>query len=58
MEQEYLETIIPSIGGQVMVLSGPWAGQSGKILEKSSEKELAIVQLDQDMEIQVRYSNN
>jgi len=53
VKQRMLETVIPKIGGKVMVVSGPNKGMVGSLLErkKDNNKEDAIVQLLGDLSI-------
>ncbi|EWM20392.1 hypothetical protein Naga_100900g3, partial [Nannochloropsis gaditana] len=44
----YLETLLPSTGGLVLLLRGPHRLQRGKLLEVDRRREEAIVQLIED----------
>jgi len=46
-----VETVLPSRGGRVMILHGPHKRSSGHMMEKSKEKEIALVQTDGDLEV-------
>lgn len=50
VDQEELETVIPSVNESVMVVQGPFAGQTGKIIEID---ESVKVQLDDTFEIEL-----
>ena len=49
VQQRHVETTVPSAGGRVRVVAGRYRGQAGRVLEKSSSKQRAVVQLDDDM---------
>jgi ribosomal protein S4E len=46
-----IETVIPKAGERVMVLFGEHRGQVGKILQKQADKEVVIVQLEEDLDL-------
>lgn len=48
VRQRQVETVIPSVGGRVVVVLGPDRGKIGKILQKSTSKESAVVQFEGD----------
>ena len=51
MKEKYLETVLPGIGGLCTVLVGTYCGQSGVLIEKQTEDSMALVQLEDDLEI-------
>ena len=50
IKEEYLETVLPPIGGLCTVLSGTYRGQSAVLIEKRKEEGLAFIQLEDDLE--------
>lgn len=51
VKERYVETALPKAGGRVMVLSGEHKGERGKLLERNSKKNKAVVQLEEDLNI-------
>lgn len=51
IDQSDLETVIPSVGGRIMVVRGPDAGSRGFIREKDATKELVYVQIEDELDI-------
>jgi len=53
VHEDDVETVVPKIGGRVMILSSSQdhRGEIGKILEKSTKKATAFVQLEGDLDI-------
>lgn len=51
IEQADLETVIPAVGGRVMVVRGPDTGIRGVIREKDSSKQLVYVQIDDELDV-------
>lgn len=54
IKEKYLETVLPSIGGTCIVLSGNYKGLSATLLEKKKVEETALIQLlDNSKEVSV-----
>jgi len=51
ISEKYLETALPKVGGNVMILTGPNQYAKGKLLERNSEKCQGVVQLSEDMNV-------
>ncbi|EFJ32756.1 hypothetical protein SELMODRAFT_85312 [Selaginella moellendorffii] len=51
VKQEYLETAIPKPGGRVIVVGGKLRGSIGKLLERDSKKQVAVVQMEESFEM-------
>ena len=51
IKEQYLETVLPGIGGLCTVLLGTYCGQSAVLIEKQPEDNMALVQLEDDLEI-------
>ena len=51
LKQSDLETALPKRGGRVAIVAGRHRGQVGKLLERRSEDELAVVQLAESFDI-------
>ena len=51
IDQADLETVIPGIGGRVMVVRGPDIGIKGVIREKDSNKQAVYVQIDDELDV-------
>ena len=51
MKEKYLETVLPGIGGLCTVLVGTYIGQSGVLIEKQPHERMALLQLEEDLEI-------
>ena len=49
--ERYLETALPKIGGNVIVLEGVHHWKKGRLLERSSENGRGVVQLMEDLEV-------
>ena len=49
--ERYLETALPKIGGNAIILTGPNKSEKGKLLEKHSDKGRGILQLFEDMNV-------
>eukprot|EP00002_Diphylleia_rotans_P000518 TRINITY_DN10278_c0_g1_i1.p1 TRINITY_DN10278_c0_g1~~TRINITY_DN10278_c0_g1_i1.p1 ORF type:complete len:407 (-),score=116.28 TRINITY_DN10278_c0_g1_i1:61-1281(-) len=49
IHEKYLETVIPKVGGKLLVVKGPRKGCRGTLVEKNLDKEKAVVRLgDED----------
>jgi G patch domain/KOW motif-containing protein len=54
IKEKYLETVLPSIGGTCIVLSGNYKGYSATLLEKNKVEETSYIQLiDKDKKVSV-----
>ncbi|KAJ7563410.1 hypothetical protein O6H91_03G109000 [Diphasiastrum complanatum] len=51
VKQEYLETALPKKGGRVVVVGGKHRGLLGKLLERNSDREVALVQMEESFEM-------
>jgi hypothetical protein len=51
MLEKDVETALPKVGGNVMILRGEHKGEVGKLLERSSNTSVAAVQLESEMEV-------
>lgn len=51
LTQDDVETALPSVGGTAMIVSGPYKGRWGKLLERSSSKQQTVVQLSGDLKV-------
>jgi G patch domain/KOW motif-containing protein len=49
VKEKYLETILPKIGGQCIILTGKHKGDTAILLEKKRDVEKAVVQLMDDV---------
>jgi hypothetical protein len=49
--ERYLETALPKVGGNVIILTGRHKCEKGKLLERNSEKGKGVVQLFEDMNV-------
>lgn len=49
--ERYLETALPKIGGNAIILTGLNKSEKGKLLERNSDKGRGIVQLFEDMNV-------
>lgn len=48
--EKHVETALPKPEGLVMVLKGKRKGERGRLMERNSNTEEALIQLDDDME--------
>lgn len=48
IKQRQVETVIPEVGGRVVVVLGGERGKVGRLLQKSTSKETAVVQFEGD----------
>jgi G patch domain/KOW motif-containing protein len=48
IRQRQVETVIPDVGRRVVVVLGPDRGKVGKLIQKSTSKETAVVQFEGD----------
>jgi len=51
IHERYLETALPKVGGNVIILTGSNKFEKGKLLERDSEKGRGVVQLFEDMHV-------
>lgn len=51
VRQDHLETALPKRGGRVIVVGGKYKGQIGKLLERDSENDVGVVQLEDNFEM-------
>eukprot|EP00249_Psilotum_nudum_P024715 c29273_g1_i1 orf=272-613(-) len=51
VRQDQLETALPKRGGRVVVLGGKHRGLIGKLLERDSEKEVALLHMEDDFDV-------
>ena len=49
--ERYLETALPKVGGNVIILTGPNQFAKGKLVERNSNKGRGVIQLFEDMNI-------
>ena len=49
VKEKYLENVLPSVEDRCLILRGRYRGCYGKLLEKIKEKDLLVVQLDDEM---------
>ncbi len=49
--ERYLETALPKVGGNAIILTGPNQFSKGKLLERNSSKGKGIIQLFEDMNV-------
>lgn len=49
--ERYLETALPKVGGNAMILTGPNKFEKGKLLERNTEKGSGFIQLFEDMNV-------
>jgi hypothetical protein len=49
--ERYLETALPKIGGNAIILTGPNKSEKGKLLERHSDKGRGVLQLFEDMNV-------
>ena len=47
----YLETALPKVNGNAIVLTGPHKGTKGKLLERNSERAKGLIQVFEDMSV-------
>ena len=51
VKQNYLETVLPSVGGICVVLTGEHRGQTAQLLEKRKESDNIVIQLTSELDI-------
>eukprot|EP01035_Chromulina_nebulosa_P017904 gene17904-23523_t len=51
IKEKYLETVLPTVGGQCKILRGSNIGQLASLLEKRKEKDEALIQLVEELDI-------
>jgi ribosomal protein L24 len=51
MHQDQLQTALCKVNGYVLIVQGECRGKRGKLLERNSEKDRAVVQLDADQSL-------
>lgn len=51
VKEKYLETVLPRMGEECMVLSGPHRGQRAILVERNDKKSIASIQLSESYEI-------
>jgi len=51
VDQYDLETVLPKVGGKVMVVNSQYRGNTGKLLSKSFDKDVAVVQFADDLSV-------
>jgi G patch domain/KOW motif-containing protein len=51
IDQSHLETVIPPIGGRVMVVRGPDIGVRGSLREKDLNREVVYVQIEDELDV-------
>ena len=49
--ERYLETSVPKVGGSAIILSGPHKYSKGRLLERKSKEDLAVIQTFEDMHV-------
>lgn len=49
VKEKYLENVLPSVEDKCLILRGRYRGCYGKLLEKIKEKDLLVVQLDDEL---------
>ena len=49
--ERYLETVLPKMGGNVIILEGKEILKKGRLLERSSKDGRCIIQLEEDLEV-------
>ena len=52
VKEKQLETVVPKVGGLVMVLTGEFKGRRGRLMAKDKEREVASVQIAGDMSVE------
>jgi len=53
LRKHQLQTCVPSVNERVLVVLGEHRGEAGRVLEKNSEKDKVVVQIEHDMEARV-----
>ncbi len=53
VKQRHLETVLPAVGMPCLVLSGAYAGQRVRLLEKRKSEERVVVEMDDGLEVVV-----
>jgi hypothetical protein len=51
VKERYLETVLPAVGENCLILKGKYIGCTARLLEKRKEKQQVIVQLDDDLDV-------
>jgi len=51
VKEKYLETVLPNVGSDCLVLVGEYVGQCASLLEKDMARNQAIVQLSESLEV-------
>jgi G patch domain/KOW motif-containing protein len=51
IDQADLETVIPPVGGRIMVVRGPDTGIRGTLREKDSQKEVVYIQIEDELDV-------
>eukprot|EP00940_MAST-03C_sp_MAST-3C-sp2_P001839 g1839.t1 len=51
IKQRDLETVLPKAGGEVIVLAGSSKGLRGRLLERSTRRQTAVVQFHEDLSV-------
>lgn len=51
VKEKYLETVMPSVGGQCMVLAGEFKGEIGRLLSRDNEQQVAMLELQDSLEV-------
>eukprot|EP01039_Chlorochromonas_danica_P006944 gene6944-7684_t len=51
VKEKYLETVMPSVGGQCMVLAGEFKGEIGRLLSRDNEQQVAMLELLDSLEV-------
>lgn len=51
VKEKYLETVLPSVGGNCLILRGSNKGQTAQLLEKKKDKNEAIIQLSESFDV-------
>ncbi|CAM6095547.1 unnamed protein product [Calypogeia fissa] len=51
VKQDQLETALPKRGGRIMVVGGKYRGHLGKLIERDSEGEVGLVQMEESFEM-------
>jgi G patch domain/KOW motif-containing protein len=49
--ERYLETALPKAGGRVIILKGPLRLSLGKLLERNTDCDRGVIQLDVDLSV-------
>jgi hypothetical protein len=51
VRQQHLETVLPSVGNDCLVLRGAFQGQRARLLEKNKQQETVVVELQEDLDV-------